>query len=555
MSTLARHALTLGVVGLFACGPLLGLDDLRVRAGGADSSGDAGDDSDAAPECTANAECIAKAGNAPALCVSGSCVAVDQDLCLPHVLPSNDVLARDNVVVTASFIPFEVAAQLRNRFVYAYDLALAELAEAGGIPGQTRRDVAMLLCASEPEVVERSVKHVVQDLELPALIANFSAGDMTRFATEITVPAGVLTINPNVTAETLKFQPVDQLVWNLLGTPEDVALAYRPLLARVESKLRPNGLADGPLKVALLDTNASIESAISTVVRLGPQDRTVEGSGKRMLEKALAFNGKSAADNDGDFKRIPLPAIEQNGSPNYPAIRASLIEFRPDVVLAITADEIVDVVREVETGLSDAGAPLPHWLLAPRNARAVLESYINTNVNEPRAEKRKRFMGVQYAGAADDTQRVAWLERMQVRFPNVPQAEYAAAENFYDAVYWIAYGLAAAEPGARPTGRNISDGVRNLLTGPSIHPGPLDAIANAFRLITAGETTYVGALGPPDIDKRFGTWNSVGGVYCYGVAETQPLSFAPVYDVLRFDRQSGTLTEAPDIAGKCFIGF
>ncbi|MBX3210003.1 MAG: hypothetical protein KF764_33545 [Labilithrix sp.] len=555
MSTLARHALTLGVLGLFACGPLLGLDDLRARTVHADAGGDGGEDSDAPPGCTANAECIAAADNAPALCVAGSCVAVDQDLCLPQVLPSNDVLARENVVVTASFIPFEVATPLRNRFVYAYDLALTELAEAGGIPGQTRRDVAMILCASEPEIVERSVKHVVQDLQLPAIIANFGAGDMTRFATELTVPGGVLTINPNVTAETLKFQPVEQLVWNLLGTPEDVALAYRPLLARVEGKLRPNGAADGPLKVALLDTTASIESAISTIVRLGPQDRTVEGSGKRLLEKAIAFNGKSAADNGADFKRIPLPAVEQSGSPNYPAIRSTLIDFRPDVVLALTAEEISDVVREVEKGLSDAGASLPHWLLAPRNARAVLDSYINTDAFQARAEKRKRFMGVQYAGAVDDTQRVAWLERMQARFPNVPQAEYAAAENFYDAVYWLAYGLAAAEPGARATGRNISDGVRNLLTGPSIHPGPLDAIANAFRLITAGETTYVGALGPPDIDKRFGTWNSVGGVYCYGVAETQPVSFAPVYDVLRFDRQSGALTEDPDIAGKCFIGF
>jgi hypothetical protein len=49
----------------------------------------------------------------------------------------------------------------------------------------------------------------------------------------------------------------------------------------------------------------------------------------------------------------------------------------------------------------------------------------------------------------------------------------------------------------------------------------------------------VGALGPPDISEKFGTWNSVGGVYCY-VSDSDG-SIAPKYDVLRYNGSTGEL--------------
>lgn len=82
--------------------------------------------------------------------------------------------------------------------------------------------------------------------------------------------------------------------------------------------------------------------------------------------------------------------------------------------------------------------------------------------------------------------------------------------------YWLAYGLFAAGPGALST--------------------------------SSAGVTFVGALGPPDIDPATGTWQSVGAVYCYPPAVG---SIAPSYDVLRYNRSTGNL----DGDFSCFVGF
>lgn len=560
MNPLGRAALGVGLAGVVACGPLIGLDGLRSRSSAAETNDEVDADKS---ECTTNKECIERFDNQPALCVEHKCSSVDTSLCLAQVLPSNNSLLDDNVVLVAAFdeINGEVS---RSPQRYAYTLALEELDAVNGIPrGDNKRSpLAMLLCASEPELVQQSVTHVVNDLRVPAIVANFSEGDMMRLLSNVLLADTnkVFTINPNVTAEGLKRADVERLVWNLLGTPEDVALAYRPLLHRVETKLLANGRT-APIRVALLDTDASIESGMSTVIRLGPINHELEGGG-RLLEKAISFNGKSVEGNDNNFLRIPMESIENNASPNYAEVRSKLLAFEPDVIIALTTIELSEIVKSTEELLATAGKPLPYWILGPRNAREAL-AYINASNFEPAADKRKRFLGVQYAGASDREQHKQWLNRMDARYSkgtsSASRSDYEASENFYDAVYWLAYGLAAAGPSAPTTGESFAYGVRRLVDGSfTIHPGPSDAITNAFRSIGNGKTTFVGALGPPDIDLAFGTWNSVGAAYCYGLLNDETPStaqYVPTYDVLRFDRQSGELVEAEDIAARCFIGF
>ena len=551
--------MTLAIAGGVACGPLLGLDDLFERPAltngpgdggdGSASPGDGGADGESA-ECISNAQC--STNGSAALCVSSRCVAVDTTLCLPDVLPSNQVLASDDVALFAAFVPFQGGKPpLTQVSALAYGLAVDELSV--GIPyddnGTTRRrSVAIVLCASEPDVIESSVKHVTRDLRVPAMIAAFDNASFPPLVQNYAVPEGVFTLNPSTTTEALRYQK-NPLVWNLLGVPEDVALAYRPLLEGVERHLRSDGGVLGasgePLRVALLATNTSAEESIRDLLVRGRRD-PLDGGIDR--DKALSFNGMNVPDMPGDggvkpnFRSITVNALENGEQPDYVGIKDALTGLDPHVVIALTRDELPRIVEDLES--PDGGAGLrPIWLLGPRNAREVLPHLAAGGF----ADKQGRFLGVQYAGADDPTPKNDWLVRMGNKYPSVAQSDYSSAENFYDAVYWLAYG--SAYPDGPLTGQAIGKGVRRLLAGTPIAPGSLNDVGLAFTTLgIAGTATFVGALGPPDINPELGTWNSVGGVYCF--KSIGGVTIAPQYDVLRFNRGSGAL----DQRSQCFAG-
>jgi hypothetical protein len=547
VNKLAR-SLGLGVAGALACGPILGLDEYRPRTKGsieAPSPGDAGDAGDAGPACTSNAHCIDASAGAPSLCVSGACVAVDQSVCLPTVLPSNDALKSESVTLFAAFIPLNGAAPLAQPVALSYALALKELASAGGIPGPPHRDVAMIFCDSTTDLVERGVEHVVRELRLPAMIAGFPIPLMPKLVLDKAVPGKTFTLNPSVVPEGLKYGNVDRMLWNLLGTAEDVALAYRPLVDRVVAYLGDLGR---PLRLALVATKSPTEAGIATVVQNGPLDPL---DGSRDIAKAVRFNGKSTAENGSDFLLVSFDGLEDGATPDYAGIASKLAAFEPDIVLAATREEIIEIASGLEGRLrADSGTPrLPMWLLGPRNASSALNYIADSTGIDPKTHE--RFVGLQYASANDLTEKGAWLARMAVAYPEVDPSRYAATENFYDAVYWLAYGLAAAGPGAPVNGESIRDGVRNLLATRTIHPGEPDVVSHAFRQIAVGGASFVGTLGPPDINTAFGTWNSVGSLYCY---EKSGSALAIKYDALRL-APGGSFPSTGDALANCFSGF
>jgi hypothetical protein len=165
------------------------------------------------------------------------------------------------------------------------------------------------------------------------------------------------------------------------------------------------------------------------------------------------------------------------------------------------------------------------------------------------AEKRKRFLGIQYAGADNKEQYTRYLERFAEKYPQVDPITYRATENYYDAMYWMVYGAFAAQAG-KVTGPDLGNGVRKLLEGPAIFPGSVKNISEAFISMSNSSTgvTFQGALGTPDFDTRSGAQRSVGALYCY---VPDGASFAPRYDVLRY-RPS---TQSLDGDFDCFIGF
>jgi hypothetical protein len=550
-------ALACGLLG--ACGPLLllDLDDYEARVAVAPAA-----DGLSPVACTSHATCIAENADKPAACVAGTCVNVDLDLC-PYVLPSIDVLKKNDALLVASFLPVKGSSPLAQPQALAYGLALKQLADANDL-ALNRRPIAMLVCAADSTAVENAKRHVAEDLRVPAVIAGFDDVGLAKWVQDYATKKKVFTLNPGVATDELKFGETGGLVWSLLGTPQEVAFAYRPLLLRTEKYVharRGDTQNPQPIKVALLTADTTTEEAVAEVLQRGPQARSVEPANPK--DFALVFNAQSTEANEvgGKFLSVRVGAVEKGETPDYTGIQTKLKAFNPDVVIALTREEVAEIVKRYES--ETTGRPI--WLLSYRNHREpLLLEYLANNTNELSSEKLERFLGIQYAGTSGP-RREDWLGRMRDAYPKAKESDYESAENYYDAVYWLAYGLAGIGQEKIPseiptTGASFRDGVRTLLAGPEVYAGDRATVNDAFRVIRErNEVTFVGALGPPDIAQKYGTWNSVGAVYCYeetvttGDGGVRVRAISPRFNELRYERvATGPGTLAGDF--NCFLG-
>lgn len=557
-------ALLTGVAA--ACAPILGLDDLEPRPTQAqnDSGSEAGPDAEQdAGSCVTHAECIAAALENPARCVKNRCVAVKKDLCNQQVIPDPALLKREDTVLVAAFMngtnPQGTGAGR------ALTLALEEIEAAGGILGKTQRHLAVLICDADRANAEAAVKHVVEELQLPAIIGGFGNVSLAQVVADDTVKARVFTINPSFTTDFLKYSATDGFVWGLLGTGEDVALAYRPVLEELKQEK-----SLGEMKVALVATNGSLDEKMADVLQLGPLIRT--GAGGNDPTKALDINGKTPEQDPVHFRRFRIDSLELKSLAEVQTgivpVRDELVAFGPDVIIALTGPELDLFLTDVDgrllqnnaDGGGDAAGPKkgPYWILGPSNGELVrgagtksaLGSYVDPDAGGVDS-RRARMIGVQFAGALETKERDLFRERMNAK--NLDASTLGLAhENFYDAVYWLAYGIAAAGVNPEINGDAFKLGVTKLFKGtPDIHPGEPGKVVHAYENINVLKkdgTRYVGALGPPDINESTGTWNSVGATYCYPPWQEQRP--APLYDVQRYLPDGGL---APTDPGKPFL--
>lgn len=505
---------------------------------------DAGEDADAG--CSSNAECTAKNGGERSLCVRPErrCVSPTLLGVCPFVLPTptNEIVSED-AVVFGIFTPVQGAAPLTDRKALAYNLALNELHLAGGLRiGGKRTPFAAVVCDSDPKFAEQGLNHLVDTLHVPAIVSLFSQDEATRFSDKLT-SAAVFTVNPFDATEALIGADTRRLFWNLLGTPEDVALAYKPLIKRAENYVRNTLLAPSPppsLRVAVVTATSASEKAMSVVIR----DR----------DKGILVNDVPFLDNEpANQLSYSVTSIDENPM-DYTADAKAIAAFKPHIVILLTGGEEGQLVPVIDAELKKVGEKYPFYVLGPKGvATPALNQYLGNSEVESSAAKRKRLVGVWYANATDLTQQDAFVQRMKDAWKGLDAGSgfFESTVNSYDAIYWVAFSTAAAGPG-RATGLELAAGARKLISGPTkVYPGPVQTITKSALDIgnSPNGVTFVGALGPPDIDLTTGTWRRGGSVYC--PVELSPGSIDFRYDVLRYDRSDGQLKGDFN----CFVGF
>jgi hypothetical protein len=491
--------------------------------------------------CKTDADCIASKGNGGEAyrCRSSdhTCVMAKSETC-PVIRGSFD---NPNAIYIGAFATLDAVDPGSSPIVLAQQLALEELSGDGnrGLPGGpsgARRPLVMVVCDNSDELVDAGVTHLIDDLDVPAILATLKPGALLR-SFDNHRPSHVFYLSPVSVSGTIADLKDDSLVWNLLGQPSDFVPAYVNLLNRTEKYLHDAGTvaAGDGIRVALVTTKDAFDAELATV-----------------LEPALTFNGASIDDNLGKFKGVTLDRAD----PNLQDEIFDLIRFRPHVIVS-AASEVMTMPGGVlgtmekywESPTIDGYTqPRPTYLLSPYNAGdlANVGSLIKDTFNSGRDPlPERRFFGLSVASADDSTLLNGFTSRLGIRF-KAPNGE---TNNYYDAFYYLAYAMYGAGTDTPLTGSSIASGMKRLLSGKSYPVGP-NSIDPIFSALSGPDSTITleTTLGPPAFDDTTGVRPVDSSFFCFSRADAT-VTYHP--DVRRYDR------DQKDFAGSkplCFTG-
>lgn len=538
------------LLGIAAVGCLL-FDPLERPPGEQSLAGaGAGDSNDAGAgggePCTSHRDCSHRNGDEPSRCRSdGACVALATDECIVFGDATDD-----NAVFIGAYGVREGSSLAESTSGYTYRLAIEEFALHQDLPGKgdDRRALVTILCDNDPALLEETMPHLVEDVQVPAILAALDPGVLLE-AYRKYGGGRTFFLSPYGGSYALSVEDDYGLIWSMLGQPADFLPLYAELLAKLEALITTGLSGDAPLRVAAIRTNDAFSDELARAV--------LEG---------LSFNGVSVATNldEGNFFvreiRVDAPEAEISGAVTDTV--EDILTFEPHVVLSLAneifvADDTPNLPGgilqslEAEWGARNPGTSYPYYVLSPKNTER-LEERVGTYVANAQLfapEAHQRFLAIGAAPAEDSELYDKFRVNLVSKFPNAS----AEAENFYDAFYFLVYAVYAAGQG-QLTGLRVSEGMQRLLSRDPDHAvevGP-SGIEDVFRFLSvAGDIRLMGTLGPPDFNLKSGLRVESGAISCFD-------SNSQVhYNALRFDRDEDDLTRGKiqGDAGLCELPF
>jgi hypothetical protein len=482
---------------------------------------------------------------ADSACINGECIALaNADAACPLVVPSDPQQLRKLLSKPGEpiiFGAFGVINQgVHSEITRNYDLAFTEFNDTTeGLPGPNgTRGLVAVICETPldddrvlaREKLEGSMDHLVLTLKVPGIIPTLFADDLQfAFERELRRDASnaPFFLSAFESDSTLVNLPADNgLLWHILPTGEEVALAYKPLLARVLDSL---GLAE-PARVALVTTQD---------IRATNDMRTTVVSPAR----GIIFNDGTVEDNDSTTFQEFLIRTTDSPTDLEPDVTA-LLEFKPHVIIALGANEFVTGILtplESRWNAETEMAPRPFYLFSPYQVNiSAFASKLGVN------QLRQRTAGVNSAKAKDRRLYNTYVGKFRAAYASDMFDAYEDWENFYDPAYYMIYSAAAVignTPGLK--GADLVRGMNEITDMSSsqiLGVGTAD-ISKALNALQLGNIRLDGTLGPPNFDDNGGR-KTPGSVWCVDSAN----QFRT--DVLTYDEATGELELGQDEEGK-----
>jgi hypothetical protein len=522
-------------------------------------------DNDAQPAdqpCTTNVECTVRANDQPSICLdesskcaplklAGVCPVVVDDINEPGPY------TKEEAIIVGALLDIEDAAPLRQASVASIVLAFRELqalAGGGGIPGSTlsepRRPIVGVLCKRDAASLEAAQVHLFDTLGVRAVIAHLKPEDLIAVYDRWKGKKPFI-FNPGYSNPDLAGKSVTSggRLWHAIGSVTDTVPTYVPLVKQLEDRMKTVDLPSATdIKVALLTSNNQSDANLSSE-----------------LKKVIRINGKGW---DGNGPLVNEYNYNVGDKARYATIGNDIAKtFKPHIIIVNGRTEALTgaspgLTGEVPPGIAKViednwvESWRPYYVLqnelAPENDPALsLQTFLATRP----VGTNKRFLGVAIESPPDKTLRNAYDARLKSAFPG--QSDRTGRENFYDTAYALFYAMYASSSDASPSGEQIAEGMKRIMSGSVLVDVGSEGLAQAFSKILfnvknggpSGAVKLNGTMGPWDWEPEKNTYARLarGSVYCLRektqIADAGVDNFAYQSDVYRYNSATKELQE------------
>ncbi len=373
----------------------------------------------------------------------------------------------------------------------AIELAVTDINEVG--LGSGRR-IGVVACDSSGMLDQglEAARYLVEARGVPAIIGPAFSGIFIEATTQVTVPAGVMTISPSATSPLIGDLDDNGLAWRTAASDEFQGVAISDLV-------RARGLA--------------------RVIALGKGDaygRGLLGKVNENIGVELGEAGYWSAEYDD-------PGTVMNPDYATPIIEALNRIPAPGAVLLLGTNEVSEMMRLFEAEFertNTATSARPRYILADGG-----KSTDTLDVVDQAPNLMARIEGTEADHRAEPLFR-AWSLRYQQRFGQAPGIYNT---NSYDATFLLAYAAMTVGGGIEPTGRQLADAMARVsdLGAQVINAGPAD-LGRGRQLLTAGSNiNYNGVSGPLNFDLSRGEAPANVSLWRVSRGTNQQLRFDP----------------------------
>src|SRR6266511_737317 len=378
------------------------------------------------------------------------------------------------------------------------------------VDGGSQRHLGMLVCDDDHDGQsgQRPAHHLVDDVQVPAIIGPAYSRITVAVTTEVTIPANVLVMSASATSPQISTLDDHDLVWRTVPSDAVQAEALRWLLPNVEME---HGLTSDSANVAMVVKKDSYGEGIQQrATKVYDQDGGVGTTSPAIKPtKVVAYDAPTSG---------RLTEQEAN------RVAGLVIGDAPDIIFDFgTTEFVTDVLPKIEMSGPNA------IYLVPEGGRVTeLSDFVRTQ---------KPTMSRRVLGTAPGARRSAgyreFEERFQGTFSHPPGN---LAEFAYDAVYLIAYAIAISHQ-PRPTGIELAKAMRNVtppcVDNPNPNPPKVPAgfedIARYFGIAAnLGCIDFEGASGPLDFNAN-GEADSDIATWCVSASGDNPFPQLDTY--------------------------